>query len=289
MRISLDAVEETLLPFRVARRYILNHLLPLLLQDGAIADPFLLATRFFVRLKSADSILEKVARKGIALSNVTEIPQKMTDILGFRVIASDINELNNLDRLLTSNFEVVSRESSIHRPDEIGRREISYQFLFHDGASSYLFELQLRTFLQHYWASRSFHLLHKQPKEVSRNYASVLSALGEALERAEDTATNLPSPDKTRAGDISAARSRLCDRINLVVVEPGELFANHVVLSLSGDDRRDHKNVIREKMALYADFPGAALVECSCLSFFSFTLNEPHVRVPIDRLDKVTI
>ena len=67
----------------------------------------------------------------------------------------------------------------------------------------------------------------------------------------------------------------------------GEEFSDHFIVPMSGDDETDHDCIVAKKLELYSAFPGCAFVECSCMSFDTFVLNEPHVRIPASRFSKV--
>jgi len=114
-------------------------------------------------------------------------------------------------------------------------------------------------------------------------------SLSQALERAEQAAERLSDGVLVSSQDGSSVWSELPlrTRIHLVIVLPGEQFAAHVVQPLSGNDQEDHDAIVSRKLELYAPYLDSAIVECSCLHFLSFILNEPHVLVSVDRLGKV--
>ena len=100
-------IEQFLLPQRMARRLILTSLLEYIVSSECLTNPFLLLSRLFVRLKSADSILEKIQRKGLIVRSVPEIGQVMDDLLGFRIITENLEELWAIDQFLMETFEVM--------------------------------------------------------------------------------------------------------------------------------------------------------------------------------------
>lgn len=57
----------------------------------------------------------------------------------------------------------------------------------------------------------------------------------------------------------------------------------------SHNDNVDHDALVAARVKLYASLPGCAVVECSCLDFSTFLLNEAHIRVPMDRLTAIHI
>jgi ppGpp synthetase/RelA/SpoT-type nucleotidyltranferase len=289
--LSISEIEQSLLPFRCVRRLVLDKLLQKIVQGEDIVNPFLMLSRLFGRLKSADSILEKIERKGIIIADGLEISEKIPDMLGFRIITVNIDELYVIDRFINEQFEIISRQDQVTQPDEFGNREIKYSLRYHFDSVAYPFEIQLRTFLQHYWASQSFHLFHKKPREIALKHRDDLLSLSHALEQAERAASRLFDNLPASSPSISSAWGTLPFRtqVNLVVIECGEQFAAHLIQPLSGNDQRDHDNTVGLKRELYSAYPGSAIVECSCLHFLSFVLNEPHVWVPVDRLKNVVL
>jgi ppGpp synthetase/RelA/SpoT-type nucleotidyltranferase len=285
------AVEEALLPYRTCRRLVLGDILEQITRGGGVANTFLAISRLFVRVKSADSILEKMERKGITVADASEIPARMTDILGFRIIVENIEELRAIQRFVEAKFEVSSRRDQVEHPSEFGERGVRYSLRYSDGASACLFEIQVRTFLQQCWASRSFHLFHKKPREVALKRRDTLLSLSDSLSSADRAAQSLSEKRSlpTAGPTFDWKDLPLCSQVNLIVVEPGELFSTHVVIRLTGKDSQDHEVIVRRKVELYASHPNCAIVECSCLNFLSFLLNEPLVWVPLDRLEKAVL
>jgi ppGpp synthetase/RelA/SpoT-type nucleotidyltranferase len=287
--LSIADIEQSLLIFRASRRVIVRDLASRLVCEPAIRNPFLLVSRLFIRLKSADSVLEKMRRKGISISHPGELVDKIPDVLGARIIVETAEELHAVDEMLRQTFEVDSCVDHVRSPTEFGGREVGYTLRASIGERSCPFEVQVRTFLQHYWSICSFHLFHKQSPDVARRHAEDLRNLSEALESAERPAGRLGESAPTISPPVEPPTQvrGLEDRVRLVVVEPGERLADVVVLPLSGDDERDHERTVDAKLELYAKHPGAAIVEACCLNLAAFTLNEPHVRIPLDRIAKI--
>ncbi|HEY1754331.1 MAG TPA: RelA/SpoT domain-containing protein [Bryobacteraceae bacterium] len=285
--LSYREIEESLAGFREGRQLIVPVLLGGLADRRACADRFLALSRFFCRLKSADSIVEKARRKGIDIDAPKDISDRMTDILGFRVIVTDQRELRAIDAFLRETFEIVQVDDRNATPGEFGDRGIEYSARYRSNGVLYPFELQLRTFLQHYWASRTFHLFHKKPRELALAHQDTLkmfsASLAEAEEQIEHLVAELPTENW---GDKRADVGLITKEVHLVVVEPGEQFAAHLTQALTGQAAEDHAAIVEKKMVLYEQFPRAAIVECVCMGFLAFHLNEPLVEVPIDRVSR---
>jgi ppGpp synthetase/RelA/SpoT-type nucleotidyltranferase len=257
-----------------------------------LKNKFLLLSRLFTRLKSADSILEKIRRKNLTVHSVSEIGQVMDDLLGLRIITEDLEELWAFDKFLTNSFEVRTRLDKIDPPGQFGYRSIEYGLIYRDGGMEIPFEVQLRTFLQHYWAMSSFFLFHKASPDKAQAHEEVLCSLSKFLAEAEQYASQLLSQ---RERPLSKSKSKpaidrlpLHSLINLMVIKPGEQFARHEKISMSGDNLQDHHSIVERKVSLYEQYPEAAIVECSCMNFATFALNEPHVVILPESIEQIT-
>ena len=82
--LNATEIENSLLPFRIGRRKVLQILVNQLASSNTVASPLQALSRLFVRMKSADSIVEKVKRKGIVVASVAELPRNIPDILAAR-------------------------------------------------------------------------------------------------------------------------------------------------------------------------------------------------------------
>ena len=77
-------IEHALCGVREGRCLIMKSLVDHISCGNVCAEPFLAISRFFCRLKSADSIVEKLKRKGIQTRDASGIPDRIPDALGFQ-------------------------------------------------------------------------------------------------------------------------------------------------------------------------------------------------------------
>lgn len=170
------------------------------------------------RTKSVDSFLEKTERKGY--TNVAEI----TDVSGIRVITFIDSDVKKACDLIKSSFNVYP-EKSLDKSDELGIDRFGYRsvhFVCDLGSDriklpefalykSKVFEIQVRTALQHAWAEiehdrnykfsgvlptpiqRRMHMLAGVLEMVDREFVSIAADIDQyAIEVSE----------KTRAGNL---------------------------------------------------------------------------------------
>jgi ppGpp synthetase/RelA/SpoT-type nucleotidyltranferase len=277
-------VENALLPFRAGRRIILAKIREALVRGELASNSFLFLSRMFCRIKSADSICEKIRRKRLPISSTTDIQLQMVDILGFRLLAETLEELGTIDRYLCHIFEVVDRIDRTSTPGEFGERGIEYSLRYRIEGTTFPFEVQLRTFLHHYWAAASFHLFHKQPRGIAEAKQSDLIRFSNILQTADEAAQSIMQTPETAPALTVETIEPIEGQTRVIAIGAGERFIGQTIVPLTGKDFNDHTKIVESKLAAYARWPGCAVVECSCLDFLTFILNEPHVRIGLDVL-----
>jgi ppGpp synthetase/RelA/SpoT-type nucleotidyltranferase len=276
--LSFGNIERANSVFRVARKPIQTRILEFLCGDTRIADPFAAINRMFVRVKSADSILEKITRKRLAVETIKDLQRMVTDVLGMRVITGTLDELDAVDSYLQNSFEIKSRVDLSRKANEYGYHSIDYALIWHtDGGQAVPFEVQLRTAMQHQWSASSFFLFHKKAPEYARPHQEALLCMSESLDKAERCSLRIKRaepPRKAFAGVCDLEKLPIQNSINLLVINPGEIFVDHIRL---GNTEADDERVVTEKLRLYERYPDAAVVECACMNLMSYALNESHV------------
>lgn len=112
-------------------------------------------------------IVQRLKRMPSIISKIQRIPSmrvsRMQDVCGIRIIAKNINDVYQINKLLTSSkqssFEpIVHPHDYIEKPKEDGYRSL-HQVVKYSGTKSnelykgFRLEIQIRTLLQHYWAT----------------------------------------------------------------------------------------------------------------------------------------
>ena len=118
------------------------------------------------RVKSPESILDKLARKGLELS--TESAQKnLNDIAGIRVICSYICDIYTVVNLLQrqNDIEIIKITDYIKNPKPNGYRSlhlvVRVPVFFSDRMEKVKVEIQIRTIAMDFWASLEHQLHYK--------------------------------------------------------------------------------------------------------------------------------
>lgn len=117
------------------------------------------------RIKTPDSILEKMARKGYSIDK--EGFYQLNDIAGLRVVCHYINDIQYVSQLLImhEDIQLVKKENYIDYPKESGYRSlhlvVRVQIYLKNGKVSISVEIQLRTIAMDCWASLEHELYYK--------------------------------------------------------------------------------------------------------------------------------
>lgn len=133
------------------------------------------------RLKSPESIIEKVDRKGIDFS-VEAIEEHIDDIAGIRVICSFESDVYLIAEALLrqTDVQLIERTDYIANPKPSGYRSlhlvIAIPIFLYDEKKIMKVEVQLRTMAMDMWASLEHKLAYKkeQSAEAERMHANLL-------------------------------------------------------------------------------------------------------------------
>ncbi len=136
------------------------------------------------RLKSQSSIVEKMVRKGIPISQ-DNIRDNLNDIAGIRVVCSYIDDIYMLADALCAqdDIEVIDRKDYIAHPKENGYRSlhliVSVPVFFANESKKIKAEVQIRTIAMDFWASLEHDIKYKKN---APNAAAIISGLKECAE-----------------------------------------------------------------------------------------------------------
>ena len=154
--------------------------------SGARALPQTMVETIKTRLKSPESILEKLTRKGLPLT-VESIEKNLSDIAGVRVICSHPADIYQLAEafLQQDDITLLQRKDYIANPKPNGYRSlhliVETPIFLHDEKRLMRAEVQFRTISMDWWASLEHKIRYK--KDLAPEKAAYLE--GELRQCAE--------------------------------------------------------------------------------------------------------
>ncbi len=138
------------------------------------------------RLKSPQSIIGKLQRKGLPIS-CKAARSYLNDIAGIRVICNYIDDIYTVSELLTSQDDInlIERKDYIANPKPNGYRSlhivIETPVYLSETKEFVNVEVQIRTIAMDFWASLEHELKYKSDNEVSSELSRQLKECAETI------------------------------------------------------------------------------------------------------------
>ena len=138
------------------------------------------------RIKSLDSIIDKLRRRGLALT-IDNIYAHIQDVAGIRVICNYLDDIRYLRRLLTrtESFKVIREVDYIKEPKESGYRSlhlvVEVPIVISEGTLNLPVEIQLRTIAMDMWASLEHELRYKSDRTFGEREQQRLKLCSDAI------------------------------------------------------------------------------------------------------------
>ena len=144
----------------------------------------MLVTAVEGRVKTRKSMEGKLALKGAKYATLSDI----TDLVGARIVTFYTDDVDRIAAMVEQLFEIDWTNSvdkrMLHQLDSFGYNSLHYVCKM--PGYDFRFELQLRTTLQHAWASINHDIGYKTGVEIPREYLRRINRLAGILEMADD-------------------------------------------------------------------------------------------------------
>ena len=138
------------------------------------------------RIKTLDSIVEKLQRRGHAVT-IDNIYAYVQDVAGIRIICNYLDDIYYLRSLLTRNesFRVIQEVDYIKTPKPSGYRSlhliVEVPIVISEGTLHLPVEIQLRTIAMDMWASLEHELRYKSDRKFTDEDAARLRLCSDAI------------------------------------------------------------------------------------------------------------
>jgi len=170
MRALRDETERFLLRYKFGMDEIITKL-SILREEFNQAHDYNPIEHISSRLKSLDSVVDKMRRKGIEPS-FEAISETITDIAGVRVTCSFVSDAYRIAELLTAqpDLRVLRVKDYIAEPKENGYQSlhliVEVPVFLSTGAHPVCVEVQIRTIAMDFWASLEHKIYYKYDRQV---------------------------------------------------------------------------------------------------------------------------
>ena len=137
-----------------------------------------------IRIKSADSMLEKLQRRGFPQTVEAALAENH-DAVGLRIVCTFLSGVYEVAQCIREQFEVIEEKDYIRSPKPNGYRSLHIIVRFAMPAREIFAEIQLRTIAMDCWASLEHLLKYKKEIQSHALIAGELKRCAEELASAD--------------------------------------------------------------------------------------------------------
>lgn len=223
--------------------------------------------------------------RGKLIKGLEYDPKQMKDLAGIRVIVYVHSDLHNVRDVIKSIFDIkeYKNKSETLGTDRVGYRSEHFiavlpsdriKLAEYKKFEGFLFEIQIRTILEHSWAEiehdRNYKFSGILPQEIKRRF-SLLSA---ALESADNEFENISQ-------SIDALRKEVSDKTKAGKID---IQIDSISLRQYLNDKFEHLHGLKASFGESRDYSGELIQELNEMGIK--TLKDLDAIIPLDYIDK---
>lgn len=142
------------------------------------------------RIKSKESILQKMAKKGLPMT-LRAMTDSILDVAGIRVVCPFISDVYQVARMILrqKDVEMLVVKDYIRDPKENGYRSlhliVQVEVPFAEHTRAVPVEIQIRTIAMNFWASTEHQLRYKKNRKLTRETQEQLKRCADMMAEAD--------------------------------------------------------------------------------------------------------
>lgn len=186
--LNIKELKKELIRFMMAYKFALDEVntkIDILKQEFEFIHDYSPIEHVSSRLKTPESILKKVQKKGYGLS-LPSIKENVRDIAGIRINCSFISDIYEIKNMLEKqkDIKVIECKDYIKNPKPNGYRSlhliIEIPIFMSDREEQIYVEIQIRTIAMDFWASLEHKIYYKYNKEIPKSMKDELKEAAES-------------------------------------------------------------------------------------------------------------
>lgn len=190
------------------------------------------------RIKTPESIIKKVYRKGIEFS-IPSIKENIQDIAGIRITCAFISDIYKISQMLQSqkDIKVLACKDYIKNPKPNGYKSLhlilQVPVFMSDRVEDVCVEVQIRTIAMDFWASLEHKIYYKYNKEIPEY-------LKDELKNASDSVTQLDKKMESIQNEVNKIKKSTNSKDELekmFINNEGFYFSDNLLAQLLGEGK----------------------------------------------------
>ncbi len=196
---QIKSIKTELTRFMMSYKFALDELntkIDILKQEFQYVNDYNPIEHVKSRLKTPESIMKKVYRKGYELS-LSSIKENIQDIAGIRITCSFISDIYELSNMLQSqsDIKVIECKDYIKNPKPNGYKSLhlilQIPIFMSDRVEQTYVEVQIRTIAMDFWASLEHKIYYKYGKEIPERLIIELKEAADSISKLDMKMENI--------------------------------------------------------------------------------------------------